>query len=381
MAIPYLLIDRIGERGTYLRKSKSYFEEQKIEVVQDRVLTVSTQDQSISLASGNSRPYDRLLIAAGSSPVSPPIDGIDLPGVHPCWTLEDARDIAARAAPGAKVVLMGAGFIGCIILEALASRGVELSVVELENRMVPRMMNEQSGSLIKSWCENRGVRVLTSTRVEGIGGGAPLVVSLSGGETLEADLVISATGVRPNIDFLSGSGVDTDHGILVNKHLQTTCEGVFAAGDVAQGRDFSTGEYSVQAIQPTAVEHGKIAASNMIEGHEVLHQGCLNMNILDTMGLVSTSFGAWEGVPNGESVELSDPDRYRYLNLQFDHDVLVGANALGLTEHIGVIRGMIQTQLRLGKWKNRLLDNPLQLMEAYVAAAHGVSDGVNASVT
>ena len=106
MAIPYLLNDRIGEAGTYLRKSKGYFEEQRIEVIQDRVLTVSTQDQSITLASGSSRSYDRLLIATGSSPVSPPIDGIDLAGVHPCWTLEDARDIAARAAPGAKVVLM-----------------------------------------------------------------------------------------------------------------------------------------------------------------------------------------------------------------------------------------------------------------------------------
>ena len=104
------------------------------------------------------------------------------------------------------------------------------------------------------------------------------------------------------------------------------------------------------------------------------------MNILDTMGLVSTSFGSWEGVDGGQSVELSDPDRYRYLDLQFDGDVLVGANALGLTQHVGVIRGMIQTQLRLGRWKDRLLENPLQLMEAYVAAAHGVSDGVNTSV-
>lgn len=380
MAIPYLLSDQIGEAGTYLRKSTGYFEEQKIEVVQDRVAAISTQDRSVTLASGDSRAYDRLLIATGSSPASPPIDGIGLPGVHPCWTLEDARAIAARAAPGAKVVLMGAGFIGCIILQALASRGVELTVVELENRMVPRMMNQASGGLIKTWCEGRGVRVLTSTRVEGISGGQPLEVSLSGGETLAADLVISATGVRPNTEFVSDSGVEVDHGILVNEHLQTACDGVFAAGDVAQGRDFSTGEYSVQAIQPTAVEHGKAAASNMVDGKEVVHRGCLNMNILDTMGLVSTSFGAWEGVDGGQSAELSDPDRYRYLDLQFDGDVLVGANALGLTQHVGVIRGMIQTQLRLGRWKDRLLENPLQLMEAYVAAAHGVSDGVNTSV-
>ena len=380
MAIPYLLSGRIGEAGTYLRKSTGYFEEKNIEVIQGRVAAISTQNRSVTLASGDSCAYDRLLIAAGSSPVSPPIDGIGLPGVHPCWTLEDARAIAARAAPGAKVVLMGAGFIGCIVLEALAKRDVELTVVELENRMVPRMMNQASGGLIKTWCEGRGVRVLTSTRVEGISGGQQLEVSLSGGAALLADLVISATGVRPNTEFVADSGVEVDQGILVNEHLETACDGVFAAGDVAQGRDFSTGEYSVQAIQPTAVEHGKTAASNMVDGKEVVHRGCLNMNILDTMGLVSTSFGAWEGVDGGESAELFDPDRYRYLDLQFDGDVLVGANALGLTQHVGVIRGMIQTQLRLGRWKDRLLENPLQLMEAYVAAAHGVSDGVNTSV-
>ena len=93
------------------------------------------------------------------------------------------------------------------------------------------------------------------------------------------------------------------------------------------------------------------------------------------MGLISTSFGAWEGVDGGQSVELSDPESYRYLDLQFQDDVLVGANALGLTEHVGVIRGLIQTKLRLGKWKERLLKNPLELMEAYVALAHGIADG------
>ena len=309
MAIPYLLIGGIGEAGTYLRKSSGYFDEQKIEILQDQVTSVSTNQKSVVLASGDSRSYDRLLIATGSSPTSPPIDGIDLPGVHSCWTLEDARAIASRAEPGSKVVLMGAGFIGCIILQALASRGVEVTVVELENRMVPRMMNEVSGSLIKRWCEERGVRVFTGTRVEGISrDDQRLAVSLSEGGALEADLVISATGVRPNTEFLLDSDVELDHGVLVNEQLKTTCEDVFAAGDVCQGRDFSTGEYTVQAIQPTAVEHGKIAASNMSDAQDVVHRGCLNMNILDTMGLVSTSFGAWEGVAGGESVEVSDPD-------------------------------------------------------------------------
>jgi NAD(P)H-nitrite reductase large subunit len=214
--------------------------------------------------------------------------------------------------------------------------------------------------------------VLTSTRVEGITSGNPLAVSLSNGETLVANLVISATGVAPNTQFLEGSGVDIEQGILVNERLESSVANLFAAGDVAQGRDFSTGDYTIQAIQPTAVDHGRVAASNMTSGHEQLHRGSLNMNVLDTMGLVSTSFGAWEGLRGGESAELNDPDRFQYLNLQFHDDVLVGANTLGHTDHIGVMRGLIQTGLHLGVWKDRLLDNPLCLMKAYVAATQGV---------
>ena len=372
MAIPYCLIDRVTEEGTYLRKSDRHFDDLNIEVINDRVLSVSAGEGSVALGSGTTISYDRLLVATGSTPISPPIEGMDLPGVYPCWTLADYRNIAARADKGAKVVLMGAGFIGSIILEALAARGVDLTVVELENRMVPRMMNEASGGLIKRWCEQRGVRVLTSTRVDGISSGNPLAVSLSNGETLTANLVISATGVAANTQFLEGSGVDIDQGIVVNERLESSVANLFAAGDVAQGRDFSTGDYTIQAIQPTAVDHGRVVASNMTSGHEQLHRGSLNMNVLDTMGLVSTSFGAWEGVSGGESAELNDADGFRYLNLQFQDDVLVGANTLGHTDHIGVMRGLIQTGLHLGVWKDRLLDNPLCLMEAYVAATQGV---------
>ena len=380
MAIPYVLVDKIDERGTYLRKSETYFRDKKIEVLEDRVTGVLPDKNSLALQRQGELGYDKLLIATGSHPVSPPIPGIDAQGVYPCWTLDDARHIIARAQPGAKVVLMGAGFIGCIILEALASRGVDLSVVEMENRMVPRMMNEKSGNLIKQWCESKGVTVHTSTKVESIET-APsdnrLHIGLDNGSTLSADLVISATGVKPNIDFLDGSGLDTDLGVKVDDHLQTSNEHIYAAGDVAHGKDFSTGGYSIQAIQPTAAEHGRIAASNMA-GRKSIHRGSVNMNVLDTMGLISSSFGLWMGVDGGEASELYNADRYHYLNLQFQDDLLVGASSLGLTNHVGVIRGLIQSKLRLGDWKERLMQDPTRIMEAYLASTQAL--GHNAQV-
>lgn len=379
MALPYFLIKQVPEAGTYLRKDAGHFAAANIDVRQDRVAAIDRAAGKLALASGGSVDYDKLLIATGSSPVSPPIPGIDLPGVFSCWTLDDARNIASRAKPGAKVLLMGAGFIGCIILEALAKSGADLTVVEMEDRMVPRMMNDIAGGMIKSWCEDQGVSVHTSTKVTEIAkSGNGFAVSLSTGDTIEADLIVSATGVRPNIDLVADTGIETDHGILVNRNMQTNDPNIFAAGDVAQGRDFSTGEYSVQAIQPTATEHGQLCARNMAGHSGAVHRGSVNMNVLDTLGLISSSFGLWMGKDGGESGELLNRERYRYLNLQFDEDVLVGATSLGLTDHVGVLRGLIQTKTRLGAWKDRLLEDPTRIMEAYLGSTQAV--GFNAAI-
>jgi NAD(P)H-nitrite reductase large subunit len=379
MALPYYLINQVEEAGTYLRKEEDHFSALNIDVRQDRVASVNREQRVVSLSSGGSLPYDKLLVATGSLPVSPPISGIDLPGVFSCWTLDDARNIAKLSKPGAKVLLMGAGFIGCIILEALAKSGADLTVVEMEDRMVPRMMNDTAGGLIKSWCEDQGVHVHTSTKVTSIekqGGG--FSVTLSTGTTIPADLIVSATGVRPNIDLLEGTGVEVKDGILVNRNMQSNDPSIFAAGDVAEGRDFSTGEYSVQAIQPTAAEHAQLAARNMAGLSGAIHRGSVNMNVLDTLGLISSSFGLWMGKDGGQSCELLNRDRYRYLNLQFDDDILVGATSLGLTQHVGVLRGLIQTKTRLGVWKDRLIEDPTRIMEAYLGSTQAL--GFNAAV-
>ncbi|MFP6782554.1 MAG: FAD/NAD(P)-binding oxidoreductase, partial [Gammaproteobacteria bacterium] len=161
MALPYYLINQVKESGTYLRKDSAHFSGLNIDVRQDSVASVNREQQVVSLASGGSLPYDNLLVATGSRPVSPPISGIDLPGVYSCWTLDDARNIAKLSKPGAKVLLMGAGFIGCIVLEALVARKVELTVIEMADRMLARMMDDTGAEMLKRWCENQGVRVLT----------------------------------------------------------------------------------------------------------------------------------------------------------------------------------------------------------------------------
>ena len=124
-----------------------------------RVASVDAKAKKVQLQDGSMQAFDTLLVATGSDPIQPPIPGIDAPGVHTCWTLEDARAIIALAKPGASVLQLGAGFIGCIIMEALAARGVALTVVEMGDRMVPRMMGPTAGGMIRDWCEHKGVKV------------------------------------------------------------------------------------------------------------------------------------------------------------------------------------------------------------------------------
>ena len=216
MAIPYLLMGRIDEAGTYLRKDRDHFERLRIELVTGRAKSVDVPGRKVLLDGGAAVAFDRLLLATGATPIRPPIPGIDTKGVHPCWTLADARRIMALAKPGARVLQIGAGFIGCIIMEALAARGVQLTVVEAGDRMVPRMMSQGAGAMIKRWVEQKGVTVHTSTRVEAIHPGAPLEARLSTGGKLAADMVICAAGVQPNIGFLENSGIRCLQGVLTD---------------------------------------------------------------------------------------------------------------------------------------------------------------------
>jgi NAD(P)H-nitrite reductase large subunit len=369
MAIPYLLSGRIQACGTRLRPDPGHYARLGIRVLGGRACSVDAQARTVRLAVGHTLDYDQLLVATGSTPALQQVPGIHLPEVRTCWTLADARFLLERARPGLRVVQMGAGFVGCIIMQGLVSLGVDLTVLVRSGRMVSRMMNPAASAMLRRWCEAKGVRVRVDTLPEAVTREPDgLRIHLGGGETLPADLYLCLVGVHPALGFLGGSGVATGAGIVVDEAMRTSVPGIYAAGDVAEFRDCLTGRATVNAIQPNAVEQGRIAALNMA-GRKASSRGSFAFNVLDTLGLVSCSFGNWQGDPAGEHAELADPERFRYLRLEFQEDRLVGANAVGLVDHCGVLRGLIEGKVRLGAWQRRLLRDPSRLMEAYLACA------------
>lgn len=370
MAIPYFLSAEIDAEGTRMRHDASHYGRQKIVIEKGRAARLDATAREVHLEDGRRLAYDRLLIATGSVPTRERIPGIDLPGVHTCWTLADAKTLVATIKPGSRVVQMGAGFVGCIILKGLLARGADLIVLVRSGRLVSRMMPPRASEMIGRWCATRGVRIMGKTQAAKIErDGTALKVTLTTGEVLPADVYLSVVGVAPGIEFLTGSGIAIGNGIVVDEHMRTNLPGVFAAGDVTEARDRLTGKPLVNAIQPNAVEQGRVAAANMAGGH-MPFAGSLAMNVLDTLGLVAMSFGQWWGVPEAEGgagVELVDDEHFRYLSLQFQNDVLIGATGIGHTEHVGALRGLIQTRMPLGDWKRVLMEDPSAYMAAYLA--------------
>jgi len=373
MAIPYMLTGQVGEEGTHLRQQENHYRDLNIDYLHGVVVSIDSAQRSVRLLDGSDIQYDKLCLATGAQPIKPPIPGLEQKGVHHCWTLRDARKIMALAHDGADVVLMGAGFIGCIILEALALRGVKLTVIEMGDRMVPRMLDPVAGTLLKRWCQDKGITVHTSTKITQLEPNAKdaedtLLVDLDNGQQIPAHLVVVAAGVKSNLGYLEGSNLAIDQGILVNEKLQTSEEHIYAIGDVAQGPDFENGDRVVHAIQPTATDHGRIAALNMT-ANSTTYQGSVQMNVMDTLGLISVSFGTWDGVPGGEQGIQIDDENYAYMRLEFGDDRLVGAQCVGRTQHVGVIRGLIEGRVPLGQWKDKLIKNPHLIMDAYLACA------------
>src|SRR5262249_9643933 len=317
--------------------------------------------------------FDDLLIATGSSATILPIPGANLPGVHPLWTLAQTEAVlqAARGLARPEVVFIGAGFIGFIVLNAMFKRGWKLHVVEMADHVLPRMLNAESAVLVEKWLQSKGVSLHLSTTAKEIkeASGRKLVV-LANGTTVAADIVIIATGIRANTDLVAGSGIAVDQGILVNDRLQTNFPFIYAAGDVAQGPDLLGDKPDVHAIQPTAVDHGRIAGANMA-GHEVRYPGSLLMNILDACGLQCVSYGRWG--EDAEAMTISNSDRPIYRKLLWTGDQITGAvfvgpaNDLGMLNDVGMVKGVMQTRTAFGPWKEFMRHNPFDVRRPYIA--------------
>ena len=376
MALPYWLAGNIPREHTHTGDD-AYFEKLGVDLkIGSRVGSVDVANHSVELDNGGKLEYDKLLIATGSSPLRPPITGADLPGVQPLWSLDQTQSVldATDGHQRPHVILVGAGFIGFIVLNAIFKRKWKLSVVEREAQVLPRMLDRGAATGVEDWLSLRDVDVHVGTSVQSIqdAGDGRKSVALENGTTLEADLVILATGIKPNLQLINGTGIATDEGILINDQMQTNVANIYAAGDVAQGPVLFGDQPAIHAIQTTAVDHGRIAGVNMA-GHDVHYPGSLLMNVVDVCGLQCASFGNWND-PSAECMTISNPQQHIYRKLLWTGDKITGAifsgspNDVGMLTDIGMVKGILQTQTPLASWKEFLAENPFDIRRAYIGS-------------
>jgi NAD(P)H-nitrite reductase large subunit len=379
MALPYWLAGSIPEVHTHTGDANYFARLDVTTRFGARVASVNPKGKTVTLNDGTKLDFDNLLIATGSSPLQPSIRGADLPGVQPLWSLADTDRVlkfAESLQPAGRiprVVLIGAGFIGFIVLNAMYKRKWQLAVVEREGQVLPRMLDATAADHAHRWLAARNIPVHCGANVQQIRQqpDGTKAVELSNGQALIADIVILATGIRPNLELVQGTGITADEAILVNERMQTNFAHVYAGGDVAQGPVLFGGGNAVHPIQTTAVDHGRIAGANMA-GHTVSYSGSLSMNVVDICGLQGASFGNWNDAA-AEPTTIDNPDGFIYRKLLWSDDRISGAiftgraDDVGMLTDIGMVKGLMQTQTGLGPWKKYLRENPFDIRRAYVA--------------
>lgn len=361
VALTHYIAGEIKFKGMRMRDGDYYGKMGVKALLGKEVVSLDTARKCVTLDDGSAISYDKLLIATGSKPLILPIEGTGRRGVYTCLSSADARKILRTADLTEEVVVIGAGLIGIQAADGLYRRGLQVSLVEKLPQVLPLMIDETAAGMAEAHLREKGIRVRTGQSAQKVLGKGPRVsgVALESGEIIPCQMVIMAAGVAPNVDFLQGSGVTVNRGILVDERQQTNIPGIYAAGDVAETVDLLSGERVVNAIWPEALFQGEIAGLNMA-GVPATYQGSLAMNVTSFLGLSMASLGLWEAPGSPYEVKAqTDKGRRTYRKLVFRDGKLVGAVLVGHIEEAGVLHAMIRAGTTFDLKGEDLLPQPI----------------------
>ena len=371
--LPYYLLGKIPYANLFTR-DKNYYARLNANCITGKVVKLLPEQQAVLLDNGTLLPYDKLLIATGSSPVKPPIPGLSGKGIYHLWTLADVQNLAPYFNKGKRVVVLGSGFVSLQGAWAALCRGLDVSVVELMDRIMPRVLDDHAAALLTARMIKSGVdlRLNTFTREIERTGDGKLVLHFKKGKSLTTDFIIVGTGVRPNVEFAAGTGMKIDAGIVVDKQMKTTLPGVYAAGDVAQVPSASGGDPVVHALWPTAIETGGVAGTCMAFGKSN-YRGSLNMNVTQMFNITVASMGEFIDIEENESWIDENLPEDQYLKIVLKDSMPTGAICAGGSELIstlGMLRPLIREKVSLqgkpGMLKAILAKNIAQHQKAFI---------------
>jgi len=340
-------------RPVHLWKGEDFLDRLGIDYLKGiEAISVEAEAHLVRLVSGGTISYDKLLIASGGRLYAAKLDEFK-PGVYNFKSLTAAEELLGRVRKreARTALIIGAGFIGVEIALLLKDMGLDVTQL-VRSRVMRQMLDPETSEMVLETIKERGVKVRRGDDADAIafvGEPRAEAVEVRSGAVVYADLLVAATGLRPNIEFLKGSSIEMKWGVLVDDHLRTSDPDIYAAGDVAETFDRFTGERYVHAIFPNAVTQAQVAAYNLL-GWDAPYEGSDSMNSLKHLGLPVMAVGRTKG----EELRIRRDGILRKIYLQDNR--IVGFRLTGDVSNAGIYRSLMNKQVDVGPFKHRLLE-------------------------
>lgn len=362
--ISYFLAGRVKARGMYYRDADFYRRNNVTLLLGEKAAGVDTKEQAVYMENGAVLDYDRLLISSGGRPSVHQIGGINAKNIF-CFTRwDDAKKLREAARKKKKAVVLGGGLIGLKAAEGLNAIGVDVTIIISSPRVLSLVLDETSGRIINRQLMANKIKLMTGHSAKEVlsdSTGEVCGIVLGDNRKLDCGILIVAKGVRPNIELTRDTAIATARGIIVDRHMKTSAENVYAAGDVAEAWDLLNRKNTVIAIAPLAYEQGRIAGYNMT-GEQRLYAGGIGMNSIEAAGLPVMAMGISNRISEGMEVESYCRGKL-YRKLVFNEGRLAGAILVGDVRYGGVLTHLIRSQRDIGHIKKKLVGYGLKTGE------------------
>ncbi len=329
-----------------------------------KAVSLNLTEKTVNLEDGEKVVYEKLLLATGGKPFVPKMEGQDKDGVFTFTSIADAQHLAAKidSIHAKSAVVIGAGLIGISVTEALMKRGLKVTVVELQEKILSLLLDAKASDIVEAVIRKAGVNFATGQSVQKIIGkpendGVVGGVILTKGDQVPCDLVIVAIGVIPRTELVAGTAVKINRGIVVDNFMQTNVPDVYASGDVAEAYDFILNQNRLLPLWPLAVLEGRVAGSNMA-GTKTSYEGGTNMSSLKYFGMPIVSIGMANPKPEEPTLEIlvkKDTENNVYKKLVLKNNVIVGMTLVNCIDRAGILFNLMKNQVNVKKFKQDLL--------------------------
>jgi len=373
--LPYVVSGKSKEDRVALRDHPWFESLQTAYLQRTQVAAVDPAKAVVRCADGKEIGYGKLLLATGAKPIIPPVSGLDSVSYHVLRTLDDALNLRTAMSAAKHAVVLGAGLVGMHAAENLAKGKCQVTVVEMRNQVLPGYFDAEASAMISSAFVGNGVEMLTGHRVTSVAKqGQQCIVKLENGEQRTADLLLVATGVTPEIDFLKGA-LEIERGIVVDEFMRTRAANVWAAGDVVQTRSFFGDGTPAGGILPDAVEQGRTAGMDMAGDPGVTpYPGGVPLNTYNFFGNRALSVGRdapanagseWEVLSRNSAATAGEPARY--LKIVLRDNSLQGIFGVNVLFDPGIMWELILRRTNLAEQRQQLLAHPQDTARAVMS--------------